>query len=209
MPVRLHAQVAYPGLGAQFAASGWPPEAPPAPGAPFANYWDKIFDFSPASGNWSRLPGCDASGRWCELAVSVAEDGSFNSGTVVEKRSDSPAVEGCECPCAAQDGKQYEAAWFDPAAAALLGAAKRAAAEASAKAAKGSLKLEQGVTVSTAPPAAASSKPGVFSRVGSWLAGALGLKKKPAAAGVEYVSNAGGGGKGQGKPADSTTCEVM
>lgn len=205
--------VAYPGLAAQFASCGWPPEQPDPPSCAFANYWDKIFDFSPAKAgvpNWAKLPGVDPAGRWCELAVTPT-DGSFNAGTVEEKRSNAPQMRGCECPCVAQDGAKYEADWFDPAAAALLGTAKRAAAEA-AQASRGAVTYEKGVTVSTGPPAAAkpaASGGGLLSRVLTWL----GLKKKPPAAEVAYTTNAaggaGGGGVAKKQAPESTTCNVM
>ena len=42
-----------PGLASQFAAvADWDE----------TNFWDKIFDFSPATGNWTKLPSIDAGG---------------------------------------------------------------------------------------------------------------------------------------------------
>jgi hypothetical protein len=56
--------VAYPGLAAQFASSGW------APGS--VNFWDQVYDFSPPEAgqpkHWEKL-GDAAEGRWCELSL--------------------------------------------------------------------------------------------------------------------------------------------
>ena len=201
--------IAYPGLATQFAAAGWPPE-PPAPGASFANYWDKIFDFSPATSgppNWTKLPGCDAKGRWCELTFTPTE-GSLTAGTVVEARADTPAVSGCECPCAAQDGKPYEATWFDPTATALLGAAKKAAADAATKPA-----IETGsYSVSTGPAkqqkASAAAGGGFFHK----LLVMFGLRKstKAAATSGDVTFTVGQDAARTGKkPEASTACNVQ
>ena len=195
--------VAYPGLASQFAAvADWDPKT---------NFWDKIFDFSPAAGNWAKLPSIDAGGRWCELTI-TPDASSHNAGSVVESRSNTPKVRGCECPCLSQDGCAYEADWFDPAAAALLGTAQKAAAEA-AQASRGPVTYEKGgYTVSAGPPAPAKPpSTGLFSRLLSWLGFG---KKKPAAAassagGVTLTAGAGSAGSGTSKPAESTTCAVM
>lgn len=99
--------VAYPQLGAQFAMARWSPGA--------KNFWQRIYDFSPAEGdaapNWRALtPAEHGDARWCELQCSPE---GLNGGSVTEAASASPAVQGCECPCAAADGTQYTAAWFD------------------------------------------------------------------------------------------------
>ena len=81
-----------------------------------ANHWDKIFDFSPAADgaapNWTKVPGVDPKGRWCELTL--APEG-LSGGSVVETRGATPSVKGCDCPCQAQDGTLYTAAWYNSA----------------------------------------------------------------------------------------------
>jgi len=92
--------VAYPGLTAQFAAARWDPSV---------NYWNRIYDFSPAQDGapptFSILPLEEqVSNRWCEL--SIAPQG-LCSGSVEERCGSEASVPGCECPCAAADGTSY------------------------------------------------------------------------------------------------------
>lgn len=58
--------ICYPGLAAHFRSTKWLQRDR-------TNYWDKIFDFSPAekgkTPNWSPLPGIDPAGRWCQLKI--------------------------------------------------------------------------------------------------------------------------------------------
>ena len=93
-------QVAYPQLGAQFVAAGWGASS-------MTNHWAKVYDFSPAGEvqvagqtNWRALTAAEhaAKPRWCELQCTPS---GLNGGAVVEAESNTPAVRGCECPCAA------------------------------------------------------------------------------------------------------------
>ena len=147
--------VAYAGLAAQMRAAKWLQ-------VDATNYWDKIFDFSPAdkgaTPNWSKLPGADPAGKWCQLTIKPE---GYREGSVVESRSDEPSVEGCECPITAQDGSKFTAAWYS--AAEDLASAVTAAAEAKAAAAPATTIAD--ISLDTAP------KPGLFKRLFGWLFG--------------------------------------
>ena len=99
-----------PELGAQFERAGWSTAT--------TNHWSNVYDFSPATagegqaaGNWRALSLAEhGAARWCELQGSPS---GLNGGTVVEAEGATPSVRGCECPCAAADGTQYAAEWYD------------------------------------------------------------------------------------------------
>ena len=146
--------VAYAGLAAQFKRVGW------AAQATTTNFWDAIYDFSPSAAgpkNWQPLAGVDGAGRWCELEI--VPDG-LSAGVVVERRSDTPSGQGCECPSAAQDGALYTAQWFAAEGAAASAASEQAAdAEASAAAkATATSTADVGITLGGEPkPARAAT----------------------------------------------------
>ena len=156
--------VAYKGLAAQFASTGWFTSGTPGS---YVNHSSAIHDFSPPPGggkNWSAL-GADASGRWCELSVESVD--GFNGGAVKEKRTAEPSTEGAECPCAAPDDVLYEAAWYSAAADHMTLSAKPAAEIPP-------------ITKAAAPPSSSSAAGATtqsggsgswFSRLFCWLTG--------------------------------------
>lgn len=94
--------VAYQGLAKQ-----WASVAPKWMEADARNYWDTLNEVGLVKGAkpcYSLLSGVHPAGRWCQLTI--APEG-LNGGTVTETRSNTPSVEGCECPVAAQDGKKF------------------------------------------------------------------------------------------------------
>jgi hypothetical protein len=160
--------VAYPGLASQFAADErirfWAQQATKT------NYWDKIFDFSPAAAgatpNWTPLPGCDPDGRWCELTIAAE---GLNGGTVTENRASEPTVAGCECPCPAQDGTLYVAEWYNPADTAAA-ADNAAASAAAAKETTADISIGLG---DTPTPATSASDGGLLCAVRGWFSAVL------------------------------------
>lgn len=161
--------VAYAGLAAQFASSGWFSEEAGA----YVNHEKAIYDFSPPGGggkNWSPV-GVDPKGRWCELKVDEID--GLTGGKVSESRVDAPSLEGAECPCAAPDGTKYEAAWFSTAADTTKAAeAKKANAAAAAAAVPAVTKASPSQPKAAATSdSAAAAKPGLFARFLGWLTG--------------------------------------
>ena len=144
------------------------------------NYWDKIFDFSPAEAgkapNWTKLAGVDAAGRWCQLSI---EPDGLSGGTVVETRTDEPSVEGCDCPIAAQDGTLFAAPWYS--AAADAAAAREADANKAATAAQPATSAAD-ITLDGlgAKPDAArgegQQQPGLLRRALNWLGSFFGKR---------------------------------
>ena len=104
--------VAYPGLDAQFIAAGWASGPAGSPSASVRhNFWDRIFDFTPATESFSLMSASAQAERWRWAELTLAPSG-LAGGTVDEARGPAPSVRGCECPPADADGVSYTADWY-------------------------------------------------------------------------------------------------
>lgn len=176
--------VCYPGLAEQFRSAKWLETDP-------TNYWDKIFDFSPAekgkAPNYTLLPGVSSEGRWCQLTLSPE---GLCGGTVVETRSNEPSIEGCDNPIAADDGTLFASAWYnatdDLKAAEVAAATAAAAKEAAISTADIAMSVDRG----------SSAQPGFLRRALSWLFGGRRASRASAySAGSVVDTPTQGGGK--------------